>query len=616
MAYITSANNRFLNQPVTTTATNYTVLLSDVIIEVTSTSAVRTITLPAPSLTGNIGKAFFIKDTSGGASLNNIILAPASGTIDGAVNTSIVTNYGSIQVFCDGTSYYTYGYTSGSNSLAIVERVFTSSGTYTPTVGMVYCEVQIVGGGGAGGGATAPGVTGNSSGSGGGSGEYALGVYSAATIGVSQTVTIGAGGTANSGAPGGNGGITSIGSSNLISALGGIGGLTVSNTTLSTSSSITGGLGGSGGVGGTYRIAGSPGSPGTLNYIAGVSINAVGGNGGSSYFGGGGIGPAQDQSNITGGNGLGYGSGGGGGVAAQGSSAKAGGSGAAGAVIVQEYVTQQVTTLPVVALAKGAWNRQSTSAFTPGATVLQTPFGSDPGTTPSNAGSRIDLSSLTQNEGSGITIAAQQVTITQAGTYQIIGNVSFAYVGGANFYLQCVKNTTTVLSLGVCQTANSPWAESAPVIVTAEFTVGDTIDFRTSSSQTVAGSFFTAISLAITQIPSSTIVPVTAWYAIAGTTQSLSINTGYYTQNASLTTCTLPITAATGTLIFLSGVGAGGWILSQNTGQSINFGNQVTTTGTGGSITSTNRYDGIQILCVTANTQWVVVTAVGNPTVT
>jgi hypothetical protein len=604
MAYTTSANNRFLNQPVTTTATNYTVQLSDVIIEVTNTAAVRTITLPAPSLTGNIGKAFFIKDTSGGASLNNIILAPASGTIDGAVNTSIVTNYGSIQVFCDGTSYYTYGYTSGSNSLAIVERVFTSSGTYTPTVGMIYCEVQIVGGGGGGGGSTATGGAQCSGGGGGGSGEYALGLFSAATIGAAQAITIGTAGAANSGAAGGVGGTTSL--SSLMTAVGGPGG---TSSAAGANFGQPGTLGGTGGTGGNLRVPGRPGSP-SNGSVVGVIL--VAGEGGSSFLGSGGI-PTGGAGNAA----LGYGSGGSGTVNFTSGAAIAGGAGSAGVVIIQEYVTQQVTTLPVVALAKAAWNRQSITPFTPGSTTVNVSFVSDPGTVASNAGSRIDLSSLTQTEGFGITISQFQATITQAGTYQIIFNATLFLGTGStqNDVMQCVKNGSTIIGLGIVwQFPSGPSAGDACFTITAEFAVGDTIDFRANTAQPAAFQFF-AISASVIQLPSTTIVPVTAWVPVSGTSQSLSINTGYVTQNASLTTCTLPVTAAFGTLISLSGIGAGGWIVAQNTGQFINFGNQVTTTGTGGSIASTNRYDGIDLLCVVANTQWTVRMASGNLTV-
>ncbi|MGL5626242.1 MAG: hypothetical protein ACRDDW_01825 [Candidatus Rhabdochlamydia sp.] len=104
-----STNNLFLNQPVVQTATNYTALATDVIIEVTNTSASRTITLPAPSAaasTSNVGKFYVIKDTSGGAATNNISVVSASGTIDGSGSLVIGTNYGAVQVYTDGTSYY------------------------------------------------------------------------------------------------------------------------------------------------------------------------------------------------------------------------------------------------------------------------------------------------------------------------------------------------------------------------------------------------------------------------------------------------------------------------------------------------------------------------------
>ena len=77
-----SVNNIFKNQPVTSTAISYTALPTDVIIDVTDTTAIRTVTLPAAS-PSNLGKWYVIKDTSGGASIKNIQIIPSSGTIDG-----------------------------------------------------------------------------------------------------------------------------------------------------------------------------------------------------------------------------------------------------------------------------------------------------------------------------------------------------------------------------------------------------------------------------------------------------------------------------------------------------------------------------------------------------
>lgn len=96
-----------------------------------------------------------------------------------------------------------------------------------------------------------------------------------------------------------------------------------------------------------------------------------------------------------------------------------------------------------------------------------------------------------------------------------------------------------------------------------------------------------------------------SWNAVAGTTQAMVANNGYYCTNAGQTTLTLPVTAAAGTIMRVAGFGAGGWVIAQNASQLIHLGNQVTTTGVAGSLTSGNQYDAIELLCVTANTEWV-----------
>lgn len=105
------------------------------------------------------------------------------------------------------------------------------------------------------------------------------------------------------------------------------------------------------------------------------------------------------------------------------------------------------------------------------------------------------------------------------------------------------------------------------------------------------------------------------WTEVTGTTQAMAINTGYILNNAGLVTATLPSTAAQGSIISVAGKGAGGWLIAQNAGQTIHFGSVNTTTGAGGSLASTNRYDSIQLLVITANTDWLVLSAQGNITV-
>lgn len=105
------------------------------------------------------------------------------------------------------------------------------------------------------------------------------------------------------------------------------------------------------------------------------------------------------------------------------------------------------------------------------------------------------------------------------------------------------------------------------------------------------------------------------WNEVTGTSQTASTDNGYITNNAGLVTITLPDTAALGTTVRVAGKGAGGWTIAQNAGETIHFGNTDTTTGVGGSLSSTNRYDAVELVCITANTDWVVVSSVGNITV-
>lgn len=96
---------------------------------------------------------------------------------------------------------------------------------------------------------------------------------------------------------------------------------------------------------------------------------------------------------------------------------------------------------------------------------------------------------------------------------------------------------------------------------------------------------------------------------------ALAANNGYIANKATLLTMSLPTTCAAGTIIRLSGMNAGLWKISQAAGQSIKFGNQSTTTGTGGYLSSVLTYDAVELICIVANTTWMVISSVGNITV-
>ncbi len=210
----------------------------------------------------------------------------------------------------------------------VTQQIFTSSGTYTPTTGMVYADIEVVGGGGGGGGVAGAAASAGGGGGGGGGG-YSRGVLSATTIGSSQPITIGAAGNGGTGLSnnGTNGTESKFGTA-IIGADGGNGGHGV--TALPSGGVL--GTGGFGGVslGGSININGNDGGDGW-----GLVTLAIGGSGGGNPL------AATIQSvsgNGGGGSGENYGGGGQGATSFNGTS-YAGGPGASGVVLITEYCT-------------------------------------------------------------------------------------------------------------------------------------------------------------------------------------------------------------------------------------------------------------------------------------
>ena len=102
---------------------------------------------------------------------------------------------------------------------------------------------------------------------------------------------------------------------------------------------------------------------------------------------------------------------------------------------------------------------------------------------------------------------------------------------------------------------------------------------------------------------------------VTGTTQTAVVNNGYITNNAAQVVVTLPATATIGQIVAVVGSGAGGWKIAQNSGQTVHFAGKNTTSGVGGSLASITQYDSIELICGTANTDWIVRSAVGNLTI-
>ena len=112
-------------------------------------------------------------------------------------------------------------------------------------------------------------------------------------------------------------------------------------------------------------------------------------------------------------------------------------------------------------------------------------------------------------------------------------------------------------------------------------------------------------------ISDSGAIPPLAWTEEAVSFQIAS-NNNYICNGAALVVATLPPVAAMGDVFQLVGKGAGLFSIAQNAGQSIWFDNTDTTTGVAGSIASTGVRDAIYIVCTTANTEFTVLSSIGN----
>ena len=106
------------------------------------------------------------------------------------------------------------------------------------------------------------------------------------------------------------------------------------------------------------------------------------------------------------------------------------------------------------------------------------------------------------------------------------------------------------------------------------------------------------------------------WNVVAVGT-NMVVNNGYITNNAVVpVTLVLPAVAAVGDIVRITGKAAGGWVIAQNAGQTIFFGTATTTLGVGGFLSSTNTRDTVELLCVTANNDFNVLSSIGNIAVT
>jgi hypothetical protein len=216
----------------------------------------------------------------------------------------------------------------------------------------------------------------------------------------------------------------------------------------------------------------------------------------------------------------------------------------------------------------------------------------------------IPIQTLTGDIGGAVSPLAGNIdilggnNITTTGT-PATNTITIDVTGTTNHALQVGNGTGSLTSLGVATNGQIPIGSTGANPVLATLT-------STDSSVTItngAGSIDLSAHGGIT------------WVNVTGATQAMDINTGYLANRVGGNVAfTLPVTAALGVVLAVAG-SQNGWTIAQNAGQTIHFLGDNTTTGIGGSLASTTQYDCIELVCIVANTDFVVRNVVGNITI-
>lgn len=217
-----------------------------------------------------------------------------------------------------------------------------------------------------------------------------------------------------------------------------------------------------------------------------------------------------------------------------------------------------------------------------------------------SGGASADPSYVTPTAGTGLSITTNASTLT----YTLSTPVSVANGGtGASSFtahsLIVGEGTSAMFALGAATNGQIPIGSTGADPVLATITGGSGITVSNGAGTITISASGSGVT----------------WNDTTGTSATLAASNGYVADNGSLVTFTLPVTAAFGAEFIISGKGAGGWTIAQNSGQTIFFGTSTTTTGATGSLSSTNRRDTVHLVCCTANNDFNVLYAQGNLTV-
>lgn len=190
------------------------------------------------------------------------------------------------------------------------------------------------------------------------------------------------------------------------------------------------------------------------------------------------------------------------------------------------------------------------------------------------------------------------------GTDIVNSTATFADTYAASTLLYS-NGTNTVTGLATANSAILVTSSSGVPAYSGTMTNGQLIIGSTGATPTAA-TLTAGSGIKITNAAASITIASTtgglSWSTVSGTSQSITVNSGYIVGNASLTTFTLPSSFAIGDTVIIKGLGAAGWILTAFSGTTIQFGSVATSSG--GSLQSNNQYDTVKITGLVANTTW------------
>ena len=117
-------------------------------------------------------------------------------------------------------------------------------------------------------------------------------------------------------------------------------------------------------------------------------------------------------------------------------------------------------------------------------------------------------------------------------------------------------------------------------------------------------------NVTITNSPGQIVIQSTgvgsfSWNVITGSSANMTANNGYIANKSTLVSLALPASSSIGDVITVIGEGSGGWSITQGASQQIIIGSSSSTSGAGGSVSSSNQHDALDLVCIAANDIWI-----------